>query len=463
MAKVANSVLDHSQPRKSRRYRQSKLTVQEAQERVFSFLICIVRKWPFEDVLNQFQQIFFEYGETASSDVSSALYTLLISNNEKEFHNTLKRSCYILVNNWEVARQHEAIQALMSLFDNPNLHRHTLSPTLKRLRAWMLNFIDSRDYKELQLFAARFSDEAKYNQWSSRYTSYLLVSQYINADNPVEQREAARVLSRRLKDKFKLDLAMYTAHSQRTLPLHKELKNPTTLGDSVLRLIKAIVARKGGFSYKNLAHLFLEQVRGLNYRDFKRSLLEYLAYSVNHPEVVKSLKQHLLSKLDVLYTEYDMEVVDASLQLRTCNRAIDYLTTEDQLSPSPLFSLLLSRGSSILLAILLLKLVLISRNSHHYLEARIADIIRYYEQFPRDQCVWVINFLEVFQVTFAIYAGNVEYNLVVLGQSQNSNISGKAERQTTEELEAFRIFSQMIVSQEAADSTVNGSDIEDES
>ncbi|MEM9005791.1 MAG: hypothetical protein AAGE59_19985 [Cyanobacteria bacterium P01_F01_bin.86] len=444
MIGVANSVLDHSQQRKPKRYGQSSLTVQEAQEAIFSYLLAIVRHWPVEDVLSEFQQLFFENIETVSSDVSAAVYTLLFSNNEQEFFNTLKRSCYILVNNWEVARQYEAIRGLIELFEDPNLLRYTVSPTLRRLREWMLSFIDSQDYKELRLFLARFSEEAKQSQWTSRYTSYLLVSQYVNTENPVEQREAARALSRRLKDKFKFDLAMYTAHSQSTLPHHRNLKNPTALGDGVLRLIKAIVARKGAFSYKNIARLFLEQVKGLNYISFKKSLMEYLTYSINQPEVVKVLKQHLGNKLDELYCEYDAEVTDPSLHLRTCNRVIDYLMTEDQKSPSPLFTLLLSQNSPISLAVLLLKLVLISRNSHHYLEARIADLIRYYEQFPRAQCAWVINFLEVFQVTFAIHAENVEYNLILTEQTQKKNLNHNSRSFTPDELEACRIFSRMI-------------------
>lgn len=446
MVRVANSVLDHSYQRDSERYQRSRLNVQEAQEHIFNFLLGIVKEWPPEEVLTQFKQLFFEYGETANSDVSSAIYTLLFTNDEREFHNTLKRSCYILLNNWEVARQYKAIQSLVDLFDEPSLYRYTVSPTLKRLRRWMLNFIESDDYKELKLFVLRFSGELQQKQWTNRYASYLLVPQYINTENPVEQREAARALSRRLKDRYRFELAMYTAHSQNHLPSHKKPKNPTDLGDGALRLIKAIVARRGQFSYRNLARLFLEQVKDLSYASFKKSLIQYLTYSVNQPDLVKALRQHIGDKLDALYTESDDKIVDASLQLRTCNRVIDYLMTEDQNTPSPLFTLMLSQGGSILLAVLLLKTVLISRKSHHYLEARIADLIRYYEQFPREQCKWVINFLEVFQVTFAIHAENVEYNLVSLKEGAELSSSELREKSWTQgELEACRIFSRLIL------------------
>ena len=419
------------------------MTLREAQETIFSFLLNIVKKWAAEDVLNQFRQLFFEYGETASDDVSSAIYVLIFNNDETEFHNTLKRSCYILINNWEVARRYQAIQALVDLFNDSSLTRYTVSPTLKRLRTWILRFIDSNDFQELKLFVSRFAPSDA--QWTSRYTSYLLIQQYVNTDNPVEQREAARALSRKLKDKYKMDLAMYTAHSQHhAAASHKPLKNPTVLGDGALRLIKAIVARKGQFSYKSLANLFLEQVKDLDYKSFKSSLVEYLTYSVRQPEVVKTLRQHLGQKLGEQYVEHDRDPIDASLRLRTCNRVIDALMTEDRETPSPLFTLLLSQSSSILLAILLLKIVLISKNSQNYLEARIADLIKYYDQFPREQCNWVINFLEVFQVTFAIHTENIEFNLISPERSNSNNLNYQAREWTTDEIEACRIFSRLV-------------------
>jgi len=452
MARVKTSVVDHSQNPEPRRYPRSQMTLREAQETIFSFLLNIVKEWEAEDVLNQFRQLFFEYGETASTDVSSSIYILLFTNDEVEFHNTLKRSCYILINNWEVARRYKSIQALIDLFDDTSLTRYTVSPTLKRLRAWILNFIESGDFQELKLFVSRFANTD--TPWTSRYTSYLLIQQYVNTENPVEQREAARALSRKLKDQYKMDLAMYTAHSQNYLEDRGgQLKNPTILGDGALRLIKAIVARKGQYSYKSLANLFLEQVKDLDYKSFKKSLIEYLTYSVGQPEVVKTLRQHLGHKLDKLYIEHDREPNDYSLQLRTCNRVIDSLMTEDQRTPSPLFTLLLSQSSSILLAILLLKLVLISKSSHHYLEARIADLIRYYEQFPREQCNWVINFLEVFQVTFAIHTENIEFNLVSPDDAASRDLNYPQREWTLEEIEACRIFSRMVASTE--DDTVD--------
>ncbi|MGD1929157.1 MAG: hypothetical protein ACFB12_09610 [Leptolyngbyaceae cyanobacterium] len=440
MARVSSPVLDRSQSDAFSSRPPAQITPQQAQVRIFDFLLEAVKTWPPEDVLDAFKNLFFCQGDTVTTESSEALYALLFSGNKTDFHNTLKRSCYILVNNWEVARQFEAIQSLVQVFQDESLRRRTFSLSLKRLRGWLGEFIESEDYRELQLFASRLIEGNKSTEWTSRYTSYLLVSQYMNAENPVEQREVARSVSRRLKDKFKFELAMYTAHSQSALPQRRHLKNPTALGDSALRLIKLIVAKRGQFSHKNLANLFLKQTEGLTYGEFKNSLLEYLVYSVSQPIAAKVLRQKIDARLASLYEDYHDAEVDPSLRLRTCNRIIDQLMTEDKQSPSELFTLLLSQNNALSLAIILLKLILISQNSHLYLEARIADLIRYYEQFPQEDCTWVINFLEIFQVTFAIYAENVEYNLINFRRAPMAEAQNMSPQNT---LDACRVFSQL--------------------
>lgn len=424
--------------------RKAELDLYQAQQVIYNTLLAAVKAWPPEDVLEEFRQLFIEHTDTISSDTIPALQVILFANDEREFQNTLKRSCYILVNNWEVARQFQAIQLLIEQFNDPILYRKTLSPTLKRLRQWIINFVESKDFRDLALFVARFSEErtlGRSGEWVSRYTSYLLVPQYINPDNPIEQRHAARTLSRRLKDKFKFELAMYTAYSQSALPRARPPRNPTALGDSALRLIKAIVAKRGEFSYKNLANLFAEQVKDLSYAGYKRGLVEYLLFTVQRHPVVGQLKATLVQKLAQTYPEYDDSPIDRSLVLRTSNRIIDFLMTEDQKNPSALFTLILSQGNSLTLAVILLKTILISRNSLPYLEARIADLINYYEQFPRDRCQWVINFLEIFQVTFAIYSENVEYNLVRVNAQASENGSPLI---SVGDLETCRIFSRLL-------------------
>lgn len=427
---VVDRVSDSFNPR--RRHQD----VQQAQQTIYDFLLDIVKDWSTEDVLEEFKGLFLQHHETVSTNTVPALYAILFANNEREFHNTLKRSCYILINNWEVAREYGAIRTLIQLFSDPSIHKVSVSPTIKRLRQWLRSFVNSTDFQDLKLFVAnRFSNEAPH--WSKRYTAYLLAPQYIDTSNPLEQREAARALSQRLRDKFKFDLAMYTAHFQKVSPQQRR-DNPTMLGDSSLKVIRALVAKRGMFSHRNLARIFHDQTRDLSYASYKNSLIEYLLFSAMKTDFVVNLENKLREKLDKLYVKFNQHPLDPSLTLLTSNRVIDCLMTEDAETPSTLFGLLLTNGRPLTLAIVLLKLILVSPNSHPYLDARIADLIRYYEQFPREECQWIINFLEIYGVTLAICGSDVQYNLVHIQQD------GTESNAETASLDEYRIFSQMM-------------------
>ena len=411
--------------------------VVSAQNLIYQFLLQIVRRWKPEDVLAEFRRLFIHQVNTTSSDTVPALYEIVFANQEQEFRNTLKRACYILINNWEISRQFSYIYDLIDLFSDSTIDKPTMSPTSRRLRQWLQNFIKSNDFEEIKLFAHRY-DETDVKPWSQRYATYLLVPQYANLSNPVEQREAARALSFRLREKFKFDLAFYTAHSQTSLKstagTQAVPQNPTVLGDEVLRLIKFIVARRGQFSHTNLAHIFLEQTKDMRYRAFKKSLVKYLLFSMSDRLIKEQFETQLTSRLNELYEGHNRRILDDALLLRTCNRVIDWLTSEDGEQPSTLFVLLLSHGNPLVLVTLLLKLVLACNYSRVHLETRIAALIRYYEALSENDCQWVLNFLEVFRITMTIHAENIEYNLVTLGAASSASSKHR--------LDDYRIFSQ---------------------
>ncbi len=435
---IGETLMDGHQNEQPDKLSRPGRNIQLAQETIYRFLLDVVRKWPPEEVLLEFKRLFLYHVDSVSSGAVHAVYEIVFNNDETEFRNTLKRSCYILVNNWDASRNFKPIQDLVYVFQDNALDLHTISPTLKRLRQWIENFRNSKDYEDLKLFASRY-EEQQIGPWSSRYTSYLLVPQYIDLANPIEQREAARALSKQLKDRFKFDLAMYIAKSQIISSPERLPKNPTALGDNVLRLIKTIVAKRGPFSYANLANIYLNQVHQLRYRDFKQSLKKYLIFSVDNNKFSETLQAKLSDKLELLYTDYDDDFVNDALILRTCNRIIEYLTTENRKDPSTLFVLLLSQGNPMTLVIVLLKLILICKNARTHLEAQIAELIRYYEKCPEEDCWWVVNFLEIFNVTFAIYAENVQYNLIKM--DENPLPPHPTPQQI--DLDEYRIFSQL--------------------
>ncbi|WP_375470290.1 hypothetical protein [uncultured Nostoc sp.] len=414
------------------------LNVQIAQEEVYSFFVKIVKRLSPDDVLREFKGLFIDGLDSQYSHSIPGIDSIFLDDNEKEYCNTLKRCIYIIINNWKTNRKDKYIQKLVNLFANEKLK---LDPDdfleINIRKSWLENFISSKDYQEIKLFATKH-DELSKGHWANRYTSYLLIDQSVNENNCREQQEAARRLYRQIKDKYKFELAMYIARSQSAVPSTNRYNNPSILGDNVLHLIKTIVLKKGIFSHENIANIFIKQTQYQTLEEFKKSIDKYLFFSVDNQELIGTLRQQFAEKLSLWKENYNQEIITKELFLRTCNRVIDCLTTENGKEPSSLFILLVSPGHSLTLVIILLKTILICRNSRRHLELRIAHLIRYYEKYPEDECKWIINFIEIFNITFAIYAENVEYNLIKMkeeDQSSNPQLN----------LDDYRVFSQMKV------------------
>lgn len=424
------------------------IDVERAQEAVYQFLIGLVKSRSPQEVLLEFQYLFFDYhSHPENAEILQEISDLVAAKRKKEFLNLVKRCCYILVNNWETQRHHDAIEQLIQLLTSFDCDRQAKYHLINRLRSWLKIFIESKDYQDLKLFVYRNDTPTNRStegdvsaHWSSRYRSYLLVPQYANPNNPKEQREAAKVLSQQLKDKFKFDLAMYTARSQSVAGKNREQKlpdNPTGLGENVLHLIKKIVVKKGDFSYSNLANIFLKQTQNLNHQDFKAALINYLIFSADGKYVGPGLKQKLAHKMNAIYPERANDPHDEALHLRTCNRIFDILTTEDGEMPSEMFLYLMLQGNPLTLVIILLKLILICPNARVHLEQRIAELIQYYMNEQETECQWAVNFFEIFKITFAIYADNdVHYNLIKVKESLHGDSIEE------DNLDAYRIFSQ---------------------
>lgn len=412
---------------------QKKL-IQKAQEKIFRFFLEIVKNWETSRLLEEFSNLFIYLSEEkANRETIQAIYEIIFTNDEEEFINTIKRVCYIIINNWSAARKYSEIKKLIELLNMPEIYENTSSMTINHLRKWLINFINSQNYEELKLFAERY-EEKEEKHWSERYTSYLLMHQYVNVKNSPEQREAARIQAQQLKEKFKFDLAMYTARSHIIANTYQKPKNPTILGDEVLQMIKTIVSKRGQFSYANIANIFLKQTEGIKYKNFKQSLQKYLIYSVERKECVLALNVKLSKKLQPLYKEQNDKPLTDALLLRTCKRVVEFLTTEDRQKPSSLFVLFLLQGHALTLVIILLKIALICKPVRPHLEACIAELIKYYLKYPEEECKWVVNFLEIFRITFVIYDENVQYNLLLMKRNSEP---------TAVEIQEYRIFSQI--------------------
>lgn len=416
---------------------------------IYKFLLGVVRNCSPEIALDEFKALFLEHRSHPGNLSAFSDLVLLLKHHEKDqFLGTLKRCCYILINNWETQRQTQCIPDLIASFTKIDWNTPVATKPRQHLKAWLQEFVNSQDYEDLKLFASEHLNTRSQQQegqgppeqhWITRYTSYLLVPQFMNAENSPEQRAVARKRSQELKDRFKFDLAMYTARSQSGIRnTNHDLQNPTGLGDEVLGLIKTIVARQGRYNYSYFSNIFLKQIKGLTYDKFKVALCNYLSHATNLNVQQNPISQTLFRRIHNLYPNYQDEVLNDALLLRTCNRTIDFLTIDRDDTPSDFFVFILTQGHALTLVVLLLKIILVCPNSHNHLEYQIAKLIRYYMQYPVDDCDWVINFFEVFKIAFAIHGDrNVEYNLIRIRTQTTASHSPDQDL-----MENYRIFSQ---------------------
>jgi hypothetical protein len=114
------------------KHRQEHLS--QAQETICRFFVANMRKESSDWILQQFDNLFISQSDVVDSEIHHALYAIISLNQEQLFRDTLKRSCYILINNWSAVRYYQPIEKLIQLFSQQPENKNSLSPTKQRFR-----------------------------------------------------------------------------------------------------------------------------------------------------------------------------------------------------------------------------------------------------------------------------------------------------------------------------------------
>jgi hypothetical protein len=424
--------------------------IEQAQQRIYEFFLEIVRRKSPDEVLADFKNLFINFSESHNPEITEALDQILTAYNEKEFFYTLRRCCYILINNWTVSNNRVSIQSLIDIFNHPSIHKKPKSIKLRTIRIWLQMFIQSEDFQSLQIFALHLEDHNKQDQkWDNRFVSYLLAYQYTNPASPREQRQAANLLAQKLKNKFKFDLAMYTARVGSHSLTQNQQTNPTSLSNNVINLVTLMLTKKSVLNCQRLAVNFIDNTKNSSYQEFKISLLKYIDFSITDVEVSETVQTKLQDRLLEFKSNHDDYPVNISLILKTTKYLISEVTISDRDQPTELFNILLHHTNPINLVVLLLKLLLLNESIRPYLELRVAAIIKYYSQYSESKCKSVIAFIDMLNIALAIYAGETRYNIVKMNLYDPYDLTSSLDNDTPSDLRTsnfdareYRIFSQ---------------------
>ncbi|PZV16193.1 MAG: hypothetical protein DCF20_08610 [Pseudanabaena sp.] len=431
-------------------------SIEKAQQNIYNFFLEIINRYDSEVILNQFNQLFIRYEEIDNVNAYYALGEIIFHNRENDFKYALLRCCYILNNNWAINGNISACQKLVDLFLADSIGVPTQIYKLKKLRQWLQNFVQSEDYSTLRSLSGRAGIRKVYHNWSERFSSYLLISEYADTRKPLEQRQYAANLSRKIKKQFKFDLAMYTARIDSNLGVNPQRPNPTNLGDGVLLLIKRVLNKQGNDNYRKAARSFFERAASMSFAEFKDSLLTYLGIPQDDLEISEVFRLTIVQKLKEFQDHRDEESMTLSLLYVTCNRILQYLLLSEIRNPSEFLRLSLEYDNFLNPVILLLRIVLILPHVRFYLESYIAELIRFYSAYEETECQAFINFLDVLNVTLAIFDEDTGYSLIKMKNIENDLADINLDNyRVFSQLKRFTSIDRQLVNQEETTKTLN--------
>lgn len=431
------------------------------------FFYELVKKETPAVVIEKFTLLFFDLcaKEENEDEILNKLADIIHHKDEAVFLETINLCCWILINNWSIQRKEQEKYKLLQAFITRNFDVEVVflqHPVTMRLNLWLKSFIEGEEFFFIQLYCSpqnqgsstNYSYYCQANHWARNYIHYLLITDSEEGIHP-ELAKRNKKLVKRFRRKFSNNLASYVTFYKKSTYCECQQESPTVLGKLIMTVVKEILIQQKLSKDNPLAQKFKSNMKRISYQKFKECLLDYLFYKlkdqitpekfINIEEVESSpkitpgelsfidkLRTNLASKLKSLYSNYNRQKLNSHLFIDTCNWLIDYLTFQDG-EPANMFIKTMAHGFYRTLTIIFLRLADLCHYCHSHLEKRIADLIKY----SKSGGEWLIHFLDIFQVGFAMFFHNeieenkkVLYEIIKLGQGQDGE----------QDLNSYRVF-----------------------
>jgi hypothetical protein len=341
-----------------------------------------------------------------------------------DFKNTLNRSCYILINQWQnQVRLQTAIPELIALLERAKVDLDSYSyrsTKAQKLSRFVREFTQTEQYQRLLLLSDKISNKfarsdcpneqplgSSIGRYPSLYEHCLLTS------NPSqEQWYELRAMRDRAQRQFEEDLSHYMT-AQKSPQLHSTIKNPTLLNNEQLDFAIDRFTGKvdGSHTYRDLAEQFRTYSKGIrSYRTFKEELYEYLTASLDINYGKGQFDRRLYNHLKEIRSQDNGQKPSETLLLGTYRKLLDFLVVESQQKPEHYVFVDLTANLGIASTIgLLLKLVLLCRQLKSYIEQRFAILFNHYEATAKNTVGWLVDSLEHFNVASYLHFGKLSH------------------------------------------------------
>lgn len=295
-------------------------------------------KWMF----NEFDSLFILGAKVSNKTMQKYLDQLIELEEEQVFLHTLKRCCFVLLNNWKTIRNYEYCEKLITFLNGVKNNIVIPKNKIDEIRIkWIIKFLKSDDFENMKNFAIGGSPNfAKHIQSvpSSQIKTNINKTEYVS------------YLSHKYNEKF----------------------------------IEKYALKAQDFKQKSL---------GYPYASIKSDLYNYLFDDIETHEIFDLIKEKVYQDIDNYYEDEQDKLWDINLALRTFNKILDKITISKEKSPSTVFMCLITQGNLSLWVNILIKIVLVVPDSTKYLDHCISSLIDYYRQASTFDFDWLINML----------------------------------------------------------------------
>jgi hypothetical protein len=317
----------------------------EIEEIICEYFFAKIEEESPQWILDEFDNLFILGAKISNKGIKKYLDKLIVAHEEQIFIHTLKRCCFILLNNWKTLRNYDYCDRLITFLNgvkNNVVIPHNITDEL-RIR-WIIRFLKSDDYEIMKNFAAQHMGA------DPNFAKYLYSVPRTKIKANLNNTEYVEYLSQKYNKKF---IKKYT--------LKAKMFNEKSLGDF--------------------------------YFNVKNDLYEYLFDGMTSYPLFDLIREKVYHDIEHYYKDEPEKIWDHNLAIRTCNKILDKITISKEKSPSSVFMCLITQGSLNIWINLIIKIVLVVPDCNKYLDHCITSLMEYYRESQSFDFEWLINML----------------------------------------------------------------------
>jgi len=295
-------------------------------------------KWMF----NEFDCLFILGAKVSNKTIQKYLDKLIQSEEQDIFIHTLKRCCFVLLNNWKTIRNYQYCEKLIVFLNGIKNNVVIPKEEIDKIRIkWIIKFLKSDDFEAMRNFALA---------GSPNYAKHIQSVPSSQIKTNVNNTEYVQYLSNKY--------------------------NATLIANYSLK-----------------AEEFKQNSLGNTYSQVKNDLYNYLFDDLETTEILDLVKEKIYLEINNYYEDEPEKIWDNNLALRTFNKILDKITINKDKSPASVFMCLITQGNLPIWINLLIRIVLVIPDCNKYLDHCLTSLIEYYRQSSTFDFEWLINML----------------------------------------------------------------------